>query len=458
MDIKVEAERDDKVFKNETEQPAQQPAAMVDENKPMLVDIDKFEPIESDEDEAMCEQSEIKDEIDDSQNNSLELDNLRQESTNKDLRSQADVKMSHILDQIKVNCDDFNIENSKEECDDLTKSPDAIIPKLLPKNEIEDIQQKLHSFHSVNLMILQSRNKKRASRATTPTSLDDVSTSNMTLKESLLSSSSSEHSKNRKVSSEDHEYKREQSAKIRNDDDDSYNQYITTAIVPQNVGVTNPSHSYSSYVLNNTHRIETNQPTPSTQMYQTPQPPSGYPSVNSQLTPNISSSNSLYQYLENPNRAPGYNTGYNAPHMFPLHTNVPPPTLLNSSNYLTKSYSTLSEPTTSVGMPSTVGSTQSSNSSNPVNIPKVLSRTQSADPRLNPQKDLPPATPKRKLSINEYRKRKQLTTVPEKQKVEGSEKTESSSDPTIATQIEDKPKNGISVADATKDTGKFRKI
>lgn len=41
--------------------------------------------------------------------------------------------------------------------------------------------------------------------------------------------------------------------------------------------------------------------------------------------------------------------------------------------------------------------------------PKILSRAQSADPRLNPNLNVPepPPAPKRKLSINEYRKRKQ---------------------------------------------------
>lgn len=405
----------------------------------MLADIDKFEPIESDEDEEMCATTDIKDEIEDSQDKSLS-EHPKHELISEDSKSQDDVDMS----PKEANSRDCNFENvEQKEEEENVKESDSMNLNVLPKNEIEDIQQKLHSFHSENLMILQTRNKKRASRATTPT-LDEASNSNIS-KDSLPSSSSSDLGASHKYSTDDRDVKREQP--VKNEDETLYNQYPSNAAL-NSVGTNQPqtsTHPFSSYVMNSAHRNETNPLIIPAQMYQTPPPPPGFP------TSNIPTANSLYHYLENPNRTPGYNPGYNAP-MFPIHTNVPPPTLLNSSNYLTKSYSTLSEPTTPVSsVPSTpTGSTPSSSSNN---NPKVLTRTQSADPRLNPPKDLPPITPKRKLSINEYRKRKQLTTVSDKPKVDSVEKAESPVDSVKVTPIEDKPKNGISI-DTPKETGK----
>lgn len=127
-----------------------------------------------------------------------------------------------------------------------------------------------------------------------------------------------------------------------------------------------------------------------------------------------------------------------------FHQGYPDIALLNSSNYLTKSYSTLSEPASAPSTPSC--------STNPIN-PKVLTRTQSADPRLNPQKELPPATPKRKLSINEYRKRKQLSSTTEKPKTEEPEKSDTVVDPIKSISADEKAKNGVDIKE-TKETGK----
>lgn len=467
-EVEIKAEQDGKELKNETENEMESELGSKpekDENISTLADIDKFEPIESDEDEEMCDRLEIKTENDDSQDKSMEAVAFKHELISEDSKSQDDIGIPPSSDEAKVmNSEDFNIEGSRAEPGDLEKPPDSIMSNVLPKNEIEDIQQKLHSFHSENLMILQTRNKKRASRATTPTSLDETG-SNIGSKELLLPSSSGgseQTSKIHKFSADDREYKHESSAKVQNDDESSYGQYHSTAVPLSNppTATSQPvaaTHTYSSYALNSVHRIEPNQSISSVQIYQTPPPPppsASFPSVNPQLASNMPSTNSLYHYLENPNRPPGFNTAYNAPPMFSIHTSVPPPTLLNSSNYLTKSYSTLSEPSTPVvNVPANVG-TPPSSSNNPIN-PKVLSRTQSADPRLNPQKDLPPVTPKRKLSINEYRKRKQLTNTTEKPKVESCEKTESPVESEKPLQDEDKPKNGMSVVDATKETGKL---
>lgn len=460
-EAKAEAEPD---VEDESEVDAQIVAATEADETPLtLTDVDKFEPIESDEDEEMCESLDIKTEIDDSQEKSFDEDNCKREPVTDDSKSQEATDMA-----IKTADDEFDIEGKKPNHEKLCKDT-PLIPIVLPKQEIEDIQQKLHSFHSENLMILQSRNKKRASRATTPTSFDEASSTNSMSKEVLSSSSSSSEttSKTRKFSIDDREYKREPSVKVQNDGDTSYKQYQTTPVLPPNSvtlnqPMTSAAHAYSSYALNSA-RIEPSPTIPPPQSYPAAAAAAAvavvaqsYANVNAPLSSNIPASNPMYHYLEAPNRTPGYNAAYNQPPMFTIHTNVPPPTLLNSSNYLTKNYSTLSEPSTPVAAvptPSVSGVTPSSSSS-PMN-PKVLQRTQSADPRLNPPKDLPPATPKRKLSINEYRKRKQLTTSSEKPKIDSSDKLEIPVDSTKLTVIEEKPKNGMATVDSTKDTGKF---
>lgn len=465
VDIKVETELDavNKEPKDEAEV-APKPEPIVNR---MILDVDKFEPIESDEDDAMCDRLDIKTEIETTEDRSMEAHTYKQEPISEDSKSQDNADTQCSMDGIRqplATDADFDLDDSK-----LTVSEN-----VLPKTEIEDIQpntdeilQKLHSFHSENLMILQTRNKKRASRATTPTSDDTLNTS-VVPKDSFLASSSASSSsslsdaglKTRRFSvDEDREFKLDATIKTQANDDESpaYSQYQTDAasiLQPNPVALSQlitPNHSYA-YGMN---RIEPNQTVSIAQMYQTapPPPPSNFP--NSAL--------GGYHYLENSNRtAAAYNTGYStAPHIFAMNTSVPPPTLLNSSNYLTKSYTTLSEPSTPVSSvpPSPIGVTPSaatsSSATTPIN-PKVLSRTQSADPRLNPQKDLPPVTPKRKLSINEYRKRKQLTTSTEKPRVENTETPETPAESTKDLYTDDKPKNGMAMmADTTKETGKL---
>lgn len=463
VDIKVETEPDSEIkeLKDESEIA---PTPETIENR-MIPDVDKFEPIESDEDDVLCDRLDIKTEIETTDDKSMEAHTYKQEPISEDSKSQDNADTQSSMDDIRLlaNVADFDLDDSKSDSERLNKSDVSLLSNVLPKNEIEDIQQKLHSFHSENLMILQTRNKKRASRATTPTADDIIPNSSITLKDSFLTGSSGDVGlKSRRFSvDDDREFKHEPSMKIQtNEDESAYSQYQTDAILQPTAAalsqLVTPGHSYP-YSIN---RIEPNQTVSSiTQMYQTapPPPPGSFP--NSALGGNISSSNSLYHYLENPSRTPGYNSSYNSTHMFTMNTSVPPPTLLNSSNYLTKSYTTLSEPSTPVSNipPSPIGVTPSSSSSStpPIN-PKVLTRTQSADPRLNPPKDLPPATPKRKLSINEYRKRKQLTTNTEKLKVENIVKAETAADAAKDLIADDKPKNGMAtVADTTKETGKI---
>lgn len=467
--VETEMESENKEPKKEEETEVVAPEPETIESR-MILDVDKFEPIESDEDDALCDRLEIKTEIETAEDKSMEAHTYKQEPISEDSKSQDNADTQSSMDDIRQplpSDGDFDLDDSKSANEQLNKSDVSLLSNVLPKNEIEDIQQKLHSFHSENLMILQTRNKKRASRATTPTS-DDIPNTSVASKDSfLISSSSSSISdvglKNRRISEDENcEFKLEptmSSIQTNEDESSAYSQYQTDAILQPNPVALGqliaPGHSYS-YAMN---RIEPNQTVSTSQMtqiYQTapppPPPPSSFP--NSAL--------GGYHYLENSNRTPaGYNTSYNTPHMFTMNTSVPPPTLLNSSNYLTKSYTTLSEPSTPVSnVPaSPIGVTPSSSTSSttttPIN-PKVLSRTQSADPRLNPQKDVPPVTPKRKLSINEYRKRKQLTTSTEKPKVENIEKVETPAESTKDLITDDKPKNGMAtVADTAKETGKI---
>lgn len=439
-DIKTETDLELKESNNDT---TLEPRSEVTEHQSVM-DVDKFEPIESDEDEEMCTQIEIKADVDESHDKSAG----ESDPNNKYAKSQNDIEASTVFSDTKLFGENhLNMDEAQlKQMDEVAIPP---LPNMLPKTEIEDIQQKLHSFHSENLMILQSRNKKRASRATTPTSLDETTTGTAALKDAP--SSNEIKPKIRKFSSENHDYKCETSNKLQMEDAVLPNQYHQSGTaVAQNANVVNQSiantHPFSSYGVN---QYESN--IPSTQLY-SPAALSSFANVNSQSIPSISTSNALYHYLESPNRTPVYNaTTYNASHMFSMHTNVPLPTLLNSSNYLTKNYSTLSEPSTPVANVTTPPIlTQSATTVNP----KVLSRTQSADPRLNPPKDVPPTTPKRKLSINEYRKRKQLTTTSEKPQPESTtEKAESLEDSPKPIIVEEKPKNGLAVADTTKETG-----
>lgn len=370
----------------------------------------------------------------------------------------------------------------------------------LPKDEIEDIQQKLHSFHSENLMILQSRNKKRLSRATTPTSFDvepkDLPPAPHSSSSSSLSSSSTSTTppKSRKTSIE-RDYKNEDSTK-RDDEKISpssipaLSTYPPTAtaaskkslhstspnsVVPPLLNQLTPNATYNSHW--------TQRSADGVEMYQQQTsmvvPPPTFTAIHPHLgAVNASTPNSLYHYLENPNRPTNYTTmTYGTPSnvltadqslttrthsMFgPMHPNIPAPTLLNSSNYLTKSYSTLSEPKTPVSI---VPSPALVNLTPTALPPKVLTRTQSADPRLNPPKDLPPVTltPKRKMSINEYRMRKLISGGASGAVADKAKTPETPATPDIETNAAKtnaldavKPKNGLAATSETKETGKF---
>lgn len=381
-------------------------------------------------------------------------------------------------------------DNNNTEYPTVTALHDA----PLPKDEIEDIQQKLHSFHSENLMILQSRNKKRLSRATTPTSFD-VEPKDLP---AVTSSSSTlaTPSKGHRASVPDSEDKPEESSTLHSEEKTPPSATPATVSHPSPAMSKKPAHlmtlsSAAPSMLSkpppnaiyNNHWSQRNadgseypaDPPNASKMFQQQSlsiPPPGFGTMHPH-GPNATTPSSLYHYLENSNRSTHYSPlTYGTPpnllnadqgtptrshSMFgQMHPNMTPG--INSSNYLTKSYSTLSEKTTSVSVvssPAAINSTPAAISN--ALTPKVLTRTQSADPRLNPPKDLPPVTPKRKLSINEYRKRKQLISgaassadkvkTPETPAVPETEVTKSNALDAV------KPKNGLTVASETKETG-----
>lgn len=386
----------------------------------------------------------------------------------------------------------------------------------LPKDEIEDIQQKLHSFHSENLMILQSRNKKRLSRATTPTACD-VERVECKVEEPTTNEQVDKTSPSSTPAPPSSTY----SPVVTLASKKSIHTTPLNSAAPPLASKVTPNATYGNHWMQrNADGVD---------IYQQQQtiPPPSFTAIHPHLVgTNASTPYSLYHYLENPNRpaadmakqkygkARSEGTAQNHVKSWQnCHPNIPAPTLLNSSNYLTKSYSTLSEPTTPVSavsvppvanLASTAVRIAQENSAAIVtaqeksnvmvdaglgqidvarrqfglNQPKmspaqvnlagertgfVLTRTQSADPRLNPPKDLPPVTPKRKLSINEYRKRKQLISGGTSNVGADKVKTpETPPTPEIETSVANtnildavKPKNGLAVPSETKETGKF---
>lgn len=356
-----------------------------EEVAPILdADLQKLEPIESDEDEMDMFQDEP-----DNRPKSIDYEMITPKSEPE--------KLSECAER-EVKSDEFTAVAS--EIDE---------PIEIAVAEIEVIQQKLHSFHSENLMILQTRNRKRISRATTPTSLEDSSNAS--------SSCNTPSYSTQKESTASMEYGFS-GQKSGSDSLDS------TANLEQS----SAKLATANAELENDHQSQTNANQPSTPPNSLAFPNYGYNtsgrsdathSYPTLSTPYINHADQRYYMHVNGNLPPllpqpsqsmiyphyAENAGANLRQNW-MHTNIPPPPILSTSSYL-KSYSTLSEPSTSTSVtPNT--STNPSPSSTPLQNPKVLTRTQSADPRLNPQKEVPSTTPKRKLSITEYRKRKQL--------------------------------------------------
>lgn len=246
------------------------------------------------------------------------------------------------------------------------------------------------------------------SRATTPTPSEDTTHS----KDSTpVSTDSNKKKKNSFVEDFNPDVKREENGILSEENVTTTitaNMMTTaTSIYAQNNTLSNST--YNAYMYPNNTIQELNSHVPS-QLYQQPMKP---PPILAGVHPQLANS-SIYHYLENPNRSNSYTSlNYIAPsttidpnnpqlRQHSLFT-VQNPNIINSSNYFPKSYTTLSEPATA-----TTASGSAPTTPTTVMPPKVLTRTQSADPRLNPPQNVQASNPKRKLSINEYRKRKQL--------------------------------------------------
>lgn len=190
------------------------------------MEIDKLEPIESDEEDMdlsqdECEDVRIKTEIDDNQEKFSH--EIKVEENNENICSTSHVdnteepSTSFEIDQTtNVDAKDSNELKDFVEAEDLPLA-------VLPKDEIEDIQKKLLSFHSENLIILQTRNRKRISRATTPIFNEETSTSSHSAKECNVSGN--EYVKNqRKSSLDEQEMKRQPTNNSQIIEDNDSNQ------------------------------------------------------------------------------------------------------------------------------------------------------------------------------------------------------------------------------------------
>lgn len=390
--------------KSETEESACEKVEPMDAN---TCKLEKEEPIELQSEEAAPIRDSDLQKLEPIESDEEDMDMFQDEPANRPKSTEYEMispksepeKLNECTEETAKSDEFRGISNELTEIDE---------PIDIPVAEIEVIQQKLHSFHSENLMILQTRNRKRISRATTPTSLEDSSNASSscntpsypTQKESttsieygLNSQKSGSDSLDSTVNLDQSNAKLSTNAELANDHQ-SQNNAIEAPTPPN-------SHVFSNYGYNTTGRNDATQSYPilSTQYINHPDQ-RYYVHVNGNLPPLLPqpSQSMIYPHYSE-------NAGANLRQNW-VHTNIPPPSILNSSSYL-KSYSTLSEPSPSTSStPNTP--TIPSPSSTPLQNPKVFTRTQSADPRLNPQKDVPSTTPKRKLSINEYRKRKQL--------------------------------------------------
>lgn len=314
-----------------------------------------------------------------------------------------------------------------------TKSPFAV-GKI--GDEFADIQERLSSFHSENLMILQSRNKKQ-SRNTTPTMDDDCSGG---------ASRNGSPDRGAPIGSVDSASKKRKKGKQLNfeastEDKTNPKEFASTDETHE-IGLSKiDAPEYSDFLLHTnpesvaavTFNINT-PPPPPPPLQQTnstitcdpdlltsaslaaalpppPPPPlpaptvqstpffNQFPEVVSQLPDVVAGKSLLSEYLENPNKP----TAFTGQSFSPIPTH-------SMFNVAIPSFSTLDAAANAANASTATTSTPLS-SALPT-CPKIVTRTQSNDPRLNPSLTVPapPSAPKRKLSINEYRKRKQQST------------------------------------------------
>lgn len=302
-------------------------------------------------------------------------------------------------------------------------------------DELADIQERLSSFHSENLMILQSRNKKQ-SRNTTPTMDDDCSggpsrngSPERCVPTGNLESASKKRKKGKQLNFEGPTEDQINPKEFASVED-------TSALGPSKID----APQYSNFLLHTNPEavaavtFNINQPPPPPPQVQQkpatitcdpdlltsaslaaalpppPPPPlptpiqntsffNQFPEVVSQLPAVVAGKSLLSEYLENPNKPTSFSSQtFSSP--IPTHSMF---------NVAIPSFSILDDPAnSSVNANPTPSPTLSALTT----CPKIVTRTQSNDPRLNPSLTVPvvPSAPKRKLSINEYRKRKQQST------------------------------------------------
>ncbi|KAJ6646257.1 Inactive histone-lysine N-methyltransferase 2E [Pseudolycoriella hygida] len=319
----------------------------------------------------------------------------------------VDVKVEPMPFKSNTNIDEFDIKPLNEVAEtsptltDEKKEETAI-------DEIEDIQKKLLSFHDTNIMILQSRNKKRI-----PTQEDGNEFVDVPRKDGkqLKSEYEREQPKVHAVqpiaepqiaASSPRVVEEPQSEPLNWTHNEIAPVVMSAATIPS---FNQPILPYSSYLMNGINQsIFPPHATVETGMTHTSKTSEPSSDAISNLVPSGPAKSLLSEYLENPNK-PSSNHGYgmtDAPRLLSMF-NVLPPT---SSRALNTSY-----------LPRDQQISSSSQASNAIPTPvppatKVYTRTQNADPRLNPNLATPdpPPAPKKKLSINEYRKRKQLSS------------------------------------------------
>ncbi|GAB0099513.1 hypothetical protein DMENIID0001_153850 [Sergentomyia squamirostris] len=354
------------------------------------------------------------------------------EEVKEELKEQLKEDLKGDLKEVKdeIEPESFDIEpldptKTEVEC---KEEPD----KPTNTDEMADIEQKIHSFHAENIMILKSRNKKAKTREDDEEYCDEKSVvrkvrrKKQKSKVKVMTKSSPEITD--KV--EKKEERIPPPAPILTATDLSLE---SPAVFPPGIPAAPSVASYSSYLLNNASNLMMNTPPPPpslsfplTLFGKCPPPPPRITAEDFQRTPildmripsNPPPPPPLSEYLENPrvftdvynsvtlpttpgsgmSSHPGYLTSLNTstPQPIPPPTIVPPP--VTPVGFLSQpSFSSLDP----IPVPAT-----------PTQTPRVYTRTASADPRLNPNISVPEPTPvpKRKLSITEYRKRKQKPT------------------------------------------------
>lgn len=325
--------------------------------------------------------------------------------TDNKLDALSDIKVEQTNFKPNPNIDEFDIKplnEVTETCPTLTDEKKEENPIAI-HDEIEDIQKRLLSFHDTNIMILQSRNKKRTPTREEGNEFSDTPRkcgkqlnftidSEKTVKQEVLPAVKSEPEKLPTATPPVPELT--PGEPMNWSSNDIAPAVLSAATIPS---FNQPILPYSSYLMNGINQSmyppQTTSEAPKTSLADLS---TDYPDVISNL-PNVPKS-LLSEYLENPNK-PSNNHGFamsDTPRLLSMF-NVHTPT---SSRTLNAGYLTRDAPmTNSNAQQSSITPTVPS-----VSLPapaKVYTRTQSADPRLNPSlvTPEPPPAPKKKVRL-----------------------------------------------------------